>query len=384
MLHHLYRVALCAVLFVAGSGVTLGATDVHELERVLRDPGVIQLMLRSPCLTSDVAMVDRAVAAEEQIIYPLVELLFSPHVEWWGHEEIAAYLLGELGGSRATRALLEYVRQSSGDEWYGMYNAILALGGLRHPQALPVLEQVLTRRLHAYSPSTRYEALADYGLHFAARRAIYQLTGDWRHFPGEEVFNPPVIEPTTLDLSTTLQGEGVVQGGHWEEDRWAVVGSCEGVGRLWLPWLLPSKYTLSMTVELDSGTAGISYGHLKDFLPLDPPTPVAYEFTMWVTPTDFGAEAWQVRTDYKGGLLDSGDLRSLLVRTRADLERRVALIVEGGTARFSNIRVREGLLVFKDTHYVIDESGRWHELFSEVSEQEYRSEACEAAGQDRN
>jgi len=277
---------------------------------------------------------------------------------WFERARIAC-LLGELEDPRAVGPLSQVVRQGPGGDWWPVrYNAIWALGRLRDPSVLPLLEEVLSEE----KPMLVFDGLRD-PFHppvsmpvyqYAAQQAIQELTGEWHHFHGEEEFREPAAALLPFTFTGTVEGQGYAQNGVWAQRQDYIEGRSAETGRLWLPRALPKCYTLSVRVRAKEGMAGLSFGHLKDFLLVET-QPSDFELTLWATETDFAAEARLAGTDVVGDYLSERDPRRVLLRTRRDLGRRVALVVEEGSAQFSEIRYWPGKLVswLKGVEYAV-------------------------------
>jgi hypothetical protein len=327
--------------------VSSPAGERKRLEWLLEGPLARQCLWWTSRALGQPTAADRALEFDGDIIEALASLLLSDKGSRWETE--AAYLLGESGSPRAVEPLLDFVRRlpeedPSGHRWPTRYNAFVSLGRLRDYRALPVLEARLSDPIRA----PIWLDLDMPRLHVrrhAAQRAIFELTGDWRHFEGEDAFRPPRVPLKPFELKGPVSGVAYVQGGSWEEADGAIIGSCKGTGRLWLPWLLPSQYTLALEVSLDGESAGLSYGHLKDFARDYIRAPLTFEMVMWVSPVDFRVHARPAPIAVSQTIISTNDPRRVLAPLRADLGRRVALVVQQGRARFSRLDLRPGEIV---------------------------------------
>ena len=297
----------------------------------------------------DLAAADRAAELEPHLLEALSEVLLGEERTSMYRRARAAHLLGELGDPRALDPLMACVARKASyaviTEWPTMYQVALSLGRLRDPRALPALEHMLADTREAWSHGGGVPWSSALVPH-AAQRAIHELTGEWRHFTGEEVFQPPAIPLRPVRLEGPLGGVAYRQEGTWEEVEGAIRGTSAGVGRLWLPWVLPGEYTLAVHVAVEGGQGGLSYGHLRDFV-VDPPGSLELALAVWVSRTDFAAghAILPHGAMWRGGWLGRDDPRRVLAQTRTDLGRRVALVVHGGTATFSGFDLRRGELV---------------------------------------
>jgi hypothetical protein len=233
--------------------------------------------------------------------------------------------------------------------WQARYNAIRGLGRLRDPEVLPLLRRIA----QGTTPiAFGYGADEEDGAHVnqhAAANAIFDLTGVWPEYYGSSEFRTPLITLETTELSIPGEIPAETQGGSWTETGGVIRGASQGTGRLWMPWLLPAQYTLFVRIEAKAGTTvGISYGHLKDFVTWEPVRQdLVIDMVIWVSETDFFASAGIGGVDENGELLVDFDPRRVLIRTRRDLDRRVALTVSGGRADFSDIELHRGEVVYR-------------------------------------
>jgi len=257
----------------------------------------------------------------------------------------AAFCLGLVGSEKSVAPLIQAARRITTPE---VRIAICrALANIGSEEAVPVLLELLE------SAAPQVDAVGDtiakhHTVRWAAGEALKEITGDEYHFEGEEAFRAPaILRRQPFVCSDCELQEWEIEGGEWARTAEGIQGKAEKVGRLWLKRELPEEYRFEAAVHIREGTAGYSYGHLKDYLPSHH---VAVYPGTWF---QIEVSSSQVTgLDAPGESLSEAFLRptwrSCAVGSRADLGDRISLFVSGGTAVFRGIRLEEGCEMLVD------------------------------------
>jgi len=236
-----------------------------------------------------------------------------------------------------------------------------ALGQIGSEQAVPFLLDVLENAPPQVDEDRPSED-PRYILRRAAALALQEIAGRSYSYRGQEAFATPsalprcplVLSGAQLERWETYGGKRTVmplvnweiEGGQWYVTPEGIVGTAERTGRLWLKhWLpLPTKYSFRARVTIEEGTAGFSYGHLKDFGAdlgqFD--FVIEGELVQFGTDLDISVTESDFRvSDCCGGSTSAFDVppswRNCAVNSRADLGNEIALFVSHGRAVFEDI-----------------------------------------------
>ena len=270
--------------------------------------------------------------------------------------EDAAFCLGSIGAEESVKSLVDAGRRGA-EEYIWPANPWLkiticwALGQIGSDQAVPFLLDLL-ENAPPQVDEDRPSENPRYILRRAAALALEEITGRSYSYRGQEAFATPsalpryplVLSGAQLECWETESRQRTVtpldhweiEGGKWEVTPEGIVGTAEDTGRLWLKHKLPTKYTFMTYVTIEEGTAGFSYGHLKDFR-ADRGQLYSTDLHIFVTESDLCVS--DCRGQSSSCIAHHPSWRNCAVNSRADLGNEIALFVSNGRAVFEDIHL---------------------------------------------
>jgi hypothetical protein len=152
-----------------------------------------------------------------------------------------------------------------------------------------------------------------------------------------ETFARDLLEPGGRDIlwPRDKPRRWHVEAGEWTVTALGLRARSSHEARLWLEADLPPSYALGASVLVTSGMAGVSFGHLKNYAI----GTEGYRRSVVVEASTSQVTCYSPYMSHGSFWLEPS-WRNCNVVSRADLGRRVCLVVAGGEAEFDGFAIR--------------------------------------------